>query len=378
MPTSKKPKHTRSARRKSAHARRPVGSAFNERLDPRAAEAVMWAIEQRTRGRIFNGSDELNDFMTHLNDTQDYAILHETPADEAQDLVYRAFGSALSTERIRLAKQALSIYPDCADAYVILAEETDDSDEALRLYTLGMEAGEKLLASRIAEQQQNEVQVSGSQSNEGHLGHEASGSDGASDTRDVASHLKAHIGTLWGMVTCRPYLRARMGLADTLAFHMQWDDARQHYEALLELDPADHLGARLGLLRCLVFMEEYESALAFIKEHGDAHCDFAYTKAFIWYLKRGDVPLTKRYLKDAMDINQYVPFLLWDPEMVYEKIRNIGHRPDDLDDAENYVKRYSVAWAAHHSAYEWIIRQSVLLRLEDTDPDTFEPLSPFL
>ena len=45
-----------------------------------------------------------------------------TPLGRAQALVYQAFGRADPAERVRMARQALEICPDCADAHVLLAE----------------------------------------------------------------------------------------------------------------------------------------------------------------------------------------------------------------------------------------------------------------
>ena len=42
--------------------------------------------------------------------------------DQAQDLIYDAWELADPIKRSRLARKALKISPDCADAYVLLAE----------------------------------------------------------------------------------------------------------------------------------------------------------------------------------------------------------------------------------------------------------------
>ena len=65
-----------------------------------------------------------------------------TPLEKAQDLVYEALESESARKRIQLAKRALKISGDCADAYVLLAEEDAGSlEEARELYQKGVEAG---------------------------------------------------------------------------------------------------------------------------------------------------------------------------------------------------------------------------------------------
>lgn len=67
---------------------------------------------------------------------------------QAQELIYNAWETADRRRRTALAQKAISISPDCADAYVLLAEETAALDEALELYRKGVEAGERSLGRK--------------------------------------------------------------------------------------------------------------------------------------------------------------------------------------------------------------------------------------
>jgi hypothetical protein len=59
-----------------------------------------------------------------------------TAKDEAQQLIYEAWETG-GEERIELALQAIETDPDCADAYVILAEAASDIGEARDFYSQG-------------------------------------------------------------------------------------------------------------------------------------------------------------------------------------------------------------------------------------------------
>ena len=72
----------------------------------------------------------------------------DTPLAKAQALMYRAFEEPDEQRRVRLAKDALEICPDCADAYVLLAEHATSRKDALRLYGQGVAAGERALGGR--------------------------------------------------------------------------------------------------------------------------------------------------------------------------------------------------------------------------------------
>ena len=63
----------------------------------------------------------------------------DTPLGKAQALLHRAFEEPNEQRRVRLAQDALAVCPDCADAYVLLAEHATSRREALRLYGQGVE-----------------------------------------------------------------------------------------------------------------------------------------------------------------------------------------------------------------------------------------------
>ena len=67
-----------------------------------------------------------------------------TPLEKAQDLCYKAF-DARGRRCVQLARQALEICPDCADAYVILAEHAGSYQAELAFCNQGMQAGQRAL-----------------------------------------------------------------------------------------------------------------------------------------------------------------------------------------------------------------------------------------
>lgn len=173
-------------------------------LDMRRAMGRMFAdIGAMVSEREFESNDDVNAFLRELMAKGGVPRRQpRTPLEEAQALMYDAWSTASSRERVRLAKKALEISPDCADAYVMLAEETArDAAEAADLYAKGVAAGERA------------------------LGREAFENDA---------------GSFWSIVQTRPYMRARLGLALAL-----WSMGRQqegigHARELLRLNPGDN------------------------------------------------------------------------------------------------------------------------------------------
>ncbi len=68
-----------------------------------------------------------------------------TPLSQAQELIYQAFDDPSPKKQMELARQALQLSPDCADAYVILGENAPGRKEALELFQQGMAAGERVM-----------------------------------------------------------------------------------------------------------------------------------------------------------------------------------------------------------------------------------------
>ena len=150
--------------------------------DPPAMESVLAAIG---RGAAHYAADE--------------ALL------DAQGLMYEAF-DVEGAHRVALARQALAISPDCADAYLLLAEETASSiEEACELLEQGVAAGERALGPEPFEED---------------------------------------VGYFWGLIETRPYMRARAALAETLWALGRREEAVEHQRELLRLNPNDNQGVR--------------------------------------------------------------------------------------------------------------------------------------
>ncbi len=73
--------------------------------------------------------------------------------DQAQDLIYDAWEIDDASHRVALARKALKLSPDCADAYVLLAEAAITPAKALEFYRQGVEAGERALGKDAFDEQ---------------------------------------------------------------------------------------------------------------------------------------------------------------------------------------------------------------------------------
>ena len=84
-------------------------------------EAEIAKMGRHLEGKDFESIDEMRKYINGLiEDGALSDIKLSTPEAQAQELIYNAW-ELIGDERVELAMRALEIYPDCADAYVIMA-----------------------------------------------------------------------------------------------------------------------------------------------------------------------------------------------------------------------------------------------------------------
>lgn len=260
--------------------------------DPRSMESVLASIGRRA---------------AHY--AADEALL------DAQDLMYEAF-DARGARRAALARQALAISPDCADAYVLLAEETASSvEEARELLEQGVVAGERALGPRPFEED---------------------------------------AGYFWGLLETRPYMRARAALAETLWALDRREEAVEHHRELLRLNPNDNQGLRYLQAQWLLWLEAYDELDSLSTTYeDDAAAAFAYTKALAAYRRNGASPEARQLLDKAHEINPHVIGYLTGRKALPKRLPDyVGF--GDASEAIDYASSAAALWARVPGALAWL------------------------
>jgi tetratricopeptide (TPR) repeat protein len=238
-----------------------------------AMERAMAEVGRRLADREFGSIEDLNAYLERaMSDPVREPPPPRSPLERAQDLVYQAW-EASGKRRARLAREALALSPDCADAYSLLADETAGSLEgASGLYAQAVEAGERALRGR---------------------------------------RLDPAAGDAWGRLEARPLIRALAGLASCRWQEGRHREAIAHWEQILRLNPNDNQGARYALLAGLLEEGEDAPAEALLKRYpGDAAASWAYGRALLAYRKGGDTAQAKRARTRALATNPHVPAYL--------------------------------------------------------------------
>jgi tetratricopeptide (TPR) repeat protein len=287
--------------------------------DRRALEKTLADLGRLLNEREFGSVEEANAFLQQLMAAgSPLPSQPRTPLEQAQDLMYRAWETAAPKRRVELARQALAVSGDCADAYVLLAEEAARTpQEAKELFEAGVQAGERALGA--------EAFVEG-------------------------------VGHFWGIIETRPYMRAREGLAAVLWFLGRRSEAIAHYQEMLRLNPNDNQGVRYALANHLLEVGDDRRLASLLEQYeGDAMAAWAYTRVLLAYRQTGDSPGAAARLREARRQNPFVPpYLLGEKRLPRRLPDYVGF--GDESEAIAYVAEAGHLWAQQAGALDWLRR----------------------
>ncbi len=284
--------------------------------DRRVMERMLLEVQRFAATREFASESEMNDaIQARFGGSMDtIASTATTPVERAQDLAYRAM-DARGRRRIQLARKALELSADCADAYVLLAEDCADLSQARDLYAQGVAAGERVL--------------------------------GPTTFDEGAGHF-------WADVRTRPYMRARFGLSRCLEDLGQRDEALAHYRELLRLNPNDNQAVRYVFLNALLLTGRDDEADALLRQFADEPTAlWQYGWALRAFRREGDCPASRQRLRAALRSNRHLPgYLAGDSE--WTDPAPASYAMGSREEAVVCVDELGEAWKATPGALEWL------------------------
>jgi len=233
---------------------------------PLVMDRISAHIDRMLANQDFKTQEEYEAFMQANvlgKKIEDFAP--ETSLEKAQDIVFRAY-SVKGRRQVHMARQALAVDPNCADAYIMLAERTPLKDKQLEYFTQALQAAERTLAPEIFEE---------------------------------------HAGKFWQVVETRPYVRAKFRLAECLIKMSRLQEAAEHLRELLRLNPEDEMWARFWFWPCLLRLGKDDEVEKLLKQNkaDKGSCPWDYTRALLTFRQKGDNPLAKRHLNQAIKNN---------------------------------------------------------------------------
>lgn len=240
-----------------------------------------------------------------------------TPLEKAQALIRDALLIDNPDRQIRLAQRALAASPDCADAYTILAEYAADARQSLQLCVAAVSAAERTLGPR---------------------------------------ELEGATGNLWKFEEARPYLRARLALAQRLWDVAERDEAIEHFAEILRLNPEDHQGVRYLLAARLLEEGRTEPLAELFRRFDETSTAWSFSKTLATFQREGDTESSRKLLEAARKRNKHVVDAILNPE---KAAFGFGARPGltrDEKDAENYIDDFFGGWRQTPGAITWLRR----------------------
>lgn len=288
---------------------------------PISMEQMMQDISRLLSSGEFESIEEMNQYLNEQLASGQLGgqIGPDKPLSDlerAQEMIYKAHEAKSKTQMVKFARSALDISVDCADAYVILAQlNTKTLGEALALYEAGVKAGERALGSEFEE-------------------------------------LKGHF---WGFLETRPYMRARQGLAMTLREMGRLDEAAQHMDAMLELNPNDNQGVRYSYITLLLETNDSTRLEKLFEQYPDDwSATWKYSQALYEFRKTGQSDKADELLSDAIEYNPYVPPYILGKKKIPKTLNYAYYSPGDENEALDYLSDGIRPWRSTDGAIEWV------------------------
>lgn len=215
----------------------------------------------------------IREYMTYVDYCNDLGLFNsdkESSLKTAQK-VQKILSNASQTngkKRNQLIEEALTIDPNNADAYLLLAEDADSEEVYEQLLQQAVFVGEKDLGKAF---------------------------------------IFENKGRFWILPETRPYMRAKEKYANYFYQIGNNIEAVKHFSELLQLNPDDNQGIRYTLLTLYIETDELNEAIKLInKFNNEATANFLFNRVVIDYLINGFTSQTKQLIKEANKQNPFV------------------------------------------------------------------------
>lgn len=238
----------------------------------------------------------------------------QTPLEEAEQLMKQAWEAPQLKDALRLAHKALELSPDCVDAHILLAQHAKSLKEARERFEQGVAAGERVLGR----------------------------------------NFKKYKGSFWGILETRPYMHARLGLADVLLRLGEREAAASHMAEMLELNPEDNQGVRDRYIPLLLELNDHSRLEQMLTQYShDWSPSVQYSAVLFEFRLRGASSTAGELLRRAMESNPHVPAFLLRRKPMPKKMPPF-YSPGDQFEAMDYVLNGARGWVETKGALDWL------------------------
>lgn len=250
----------------------------------------------------------------------------ETPREMAEELMDEAF-DARGRRATLLAREALKVWPDCAEAYSLLAGRSFEPEMALDFYAQARAAALRAMGP------------------------------GFSDAIEDIENLE-DIESLWESYDWISYMEARLGYAEVLLRLGRPEEAVEQFQEMLRLKPPADQRVREPLVNVLITLDRDEEAQAVLDRSGeDESALLGFPRALLRFRREGDSAEARRCLKEALKANRFVPGLLLRTRRM--PLLNTPSFPGTEGEAAIYLSLSREAWEKTRGALDWLRERTV-------------------
>ncbi|UCG42417.1 MAG: hypothetical protein JSU73_11175 [candidate division WOR-3 bacterium] len=265
--------------------------------------------------KVFESDEDAGRFMDDYNAGR-IKPPEKTPQHQAQDLVYQAWDEKDAKRRTELARRALELLPQCADAYEVLADEAPDLAQARALLEKGVEVARE------------------------ELGPEPFDKD---------------VGKFWGIYSTRPYMRVRSALAQCLWATGDRELAVRHLKEMLRLNPDDNQGLRYVLVGWYADLNDDAGMARLLVRYDEPRAVMSWARALLQFRNWGDSDQARTALNDALKANPEVPLVMLDPRKIPADL-GWAVSPGSKEEACEVVLSLGRAWLQTPGAVDWLVQ----------------------
>jgi len=247
----------------------------------------------------------------------------DDPKWRAQELAYDAHEASDLVEALRLVHEALKLDPDCTEAqHLMVSLAPMDLDSRIRLMRETVDKAEHNMGE---------------------------------------SFIQENTGHFWGVLSTRPYMRAKRELAELLAAAGRLEDAIAVFEQMLELNPDDNLGTRFELLGLYLATNQPERASTLIARVPDEErrlATVAWARVLERWLAGGpDHAEAEAALERARKVNPFAERYVSGARPMPEESPPY-FRPGDESDGQICALNLAPALERHREFRKWLREQT--------------------
>lgn len=168
--------------------------------------------------------------------------------------------------------------------------------------------------------------------------------------------FKENAGVFWLALETRPYMRARAFLAQKLQDVGRLDEAVEHLEEMLLLNPGDNQGLRYVLLGCYLRTGKLEEFRKLFAQNDERSTFFLWARVLERYLA-SELVDAANVLSEARKANSHVEDLLTKRQKL-PKEHPPYYSSGDISEAIICLDMIGAAWSHYPEAIVWLSKQT--------------------